>query len=407
MKLVSGALRLARSFTRYTPARRKRAKRVPIANILRGGENGIPGNKYVRLVGDPLRSSTRISEGPHVQLLRAYLAEGAAIFDPQYFEHTAYYRNAAECIEFTGRYFTATRNREIIGIATNFLESFRAGATGSFPVAHGHSATDANIVLRPIAYSDCYELVDGNHRIANQIVEGNTHVIADIEADPAATPAQELLLDVIWQNGRQELYQPVELPEVAGWPLVRVCSDRLMLMTSFLRSRGLLAAGTSLLDLGCSYGWFLSQMKSKRGFEVKGVDRDPFALAVGRQIYNLPESNLIRSSIPAYLLSHHEKYDVVCLFSVLHHFLLSQQAITAPELIGLADKITSRVLFFETGQGTEAWFAKTLPGWTPEYIERWLKSNTTFSEIVPLGQDEDSRGAFAENYKRTLFACVR
>jgi len=64
------------------------------------------------------------------------------------------------------------------------------------------------------------------------------------------------------------------------------------------------------------------------------------------------------------------------------------------------------VLFFDTGEEHEAWMRGKLPGWTPEFVARWLRENTTFDEIVPLGRDEDV-ATFPGNYGRTLFACVR
>ena len=50
--------------------------------------------------------------------------------------------------------------------------------------------------------------------------------------------------------------------------------------------------------------------------------------------------------------------------------------------------------------------AGKLPGWNPDFIERWLRENTTFDEIVRLGTDEDVV-TFPGNYGRTLFACIR
>lgn len=383
------------------------AIRVPVSRILRSGENGIPASQYARLTGTPLRGSTGVAEGPHVKLLRDYRAEGERLFEAGRFEQTAYYRNAVECIAFTGRYFSAYRREAIVDVARNFAHAFCNDRAGTFPADKGHSEARSPIVVRPIAHSDCYELVDGNHRLAHLIVSGESEVEVLARGVPATTAAQDLLLDVLWQGGRLELYQPMPLPEVARWQLVRRCDDRLRLMTSFLAGRGLLEPSLSFLDIGCSYGWFVAQMARRHGIRGQGVDRDPFALAVGRQLYGIPEESLVRSNITDFLMANARSFDMVCLFSVLHHFVLNKEAISAVELMGLVERATARVLFIDTGQGTEAWFAESLKEWTPEFIAAWLRENTGFSTIVALGRDTDNVGPFKDNYGRTLFACTR
>ena len=60
-----------------------------------------------------------------------------------------------------------------------------------------------------------------------------------------------------------------------------------------------------------------------------------------------------------------------------------------------------------TGQNHEAWCSKSLPEWNADYIEEWLKHNTSFRSIHRLGVDEDSVPPFEKNYSRMLFACLR
>ena len=48
-----------------------------------------------------------------------------------------------------------------------------------------------------------------------------------------------------------------------------------------------------------------------------------------------------------------------------------------------------------------------LKDWNDDFIINWLKSNTSFKEITILGKDSDNVGDFVDNYRRTLFACVK
>jgi hypothetical protein len=71
------------------------------------------------------------------------------------------------------------------------------------------------------------------------------------------------------------------------------------------------------------------------------------------------------------------------------------------------DAITGSVLFFDTGQSHEEWWRRTLPEWNDEFITEFVQRNTSFDQVIPLGRDADNVGRYANNYQRTLFACVR
>jgi len=45
--------------------------------------------------------------------------------------------------------------------------------------------------------------------------------------------------------------------------------------------------------------------------------------------------------------------------------------------------------------------------WTPRFIAEFIKKHTGFRHVVPLGQDQDNRTIYSDNYGRTLFACLR
>jgi hypothetical protein len=65
------------------------------------------------------------------------------------------------------------------------------------------------------------------------------------------------------------------------------------------------------------------------------------------------------------------------------------------------------VLFLDTGEEHESAFGGSLKGWSPEFIKNWIKNNTTFKSVIPLGMDKDKKSPFEGYYSRTLFACVK
>ena len=378
--------------------------RIPVERLLRSGETGIPANQYARLVGRPLRASERVVDGPQVALLRRYAEIGRRILEPAEFEQTEYFRNAVECIDYTGHYFpSAKRPDDVVRVATAFLDAFEGRRPALHAASEAHNAPGDPIVVRPIEASGCYELVHGNHRVASAVVRGATTIDALVLRQRVTTPAQDMLMDVLWQAGRRELYQPVDLPEVADWDLVRACTDRLAMMRAFLVAERV--GGGSSLDVGSSYGWFVGEM-AKAGFAAHGVERDPFAIAIGTGIYGLPAARFIRSDIATFLAGE-TQFDVVSCLSVAHHFALGKDTIPVGELLARLGRATRHVLFFDTGEQHEQWFRRTLPEWTPDFIRRHLLEHTGLGRVTPLGQDSDGRGRFRGNYGRTLFACVR
>lgn len=379
---------------------------IPIRGCLLGGDNGVAGSQYARVIGDRRRASRAIEEWPHVRFLRQYLEMGPAVFEPEVFERTDYYRNGSICIEFLGRYFDAVRPEELVDGARRFAECFE-GAAGDEPPQFGQSPPGARIAVRRILYSDCYQVVDGHHRLAMAYLRGRTEVEVELRRPEVTTPLQDLLLDVLWLQRRQELYQPVEAPELRRWVLTRRCTDRLEKMLAFLRSENAMPprAG-SYLDLACSYGWFVAEME-KAGFASEGVERDPIAAQVGTLAYGLDPARVRRQDCASFLRNAGRRYDVVSCLSLLHHYLLYRWNVTAEEMLRLLDSVTGRVLFFEMGESHEAFFAGRLNGWNADRIEEWLRANTSFRRIVRLGVDEDAVAPFHESYGRTLFACVR
>lgn len=372
---------------------------IEFEKLLMGGEGGYVSSCYARLTGDLLRPSRSILDSPHAQLLAMYRAEGENIFSLKKFKTTSYYRNAATCIKLTGKYFGARSPKEAVKLAREFCQMLDGKQLEKHLGAK--NAKDFPIIVRRILFSDCFEILRGEHLLALASAKGFKKCLCMVEPfDPAITPIQQMVLD---SNGRQ-LYHPISAPELASWPLIRRCNDRMKMMADFLARKKIVSG--SHLDVGCCYGWFVAEM-SKLGFQALGVDRNPASLAVGQIAYGLPDSTIEAQDVVAFLNAQSRRFDVVTCLSILHHFVLVQRSISAVELIQKIDAITNKVLFFDTGECHEDNLTQRLATWDAKFIEQWLKEQTSFDHIEVLGIDSDNVGHCRNRYQRHLFACSR
>jgi hypothetical protein len=225
-----------------------------------------------------------------------------------------------------------------------------------------------------------------------------------VERGTSKTPLQSLLLEMGWLDGQYALYQPIDSRDVADWPIVRGCTDRLQMMRNVLADIEPHGGGT-FLDVASSYGWFVAKM-TEHGLDGRGIERDRQAPLLGRAVYGLDPSRIVIGDCVT-LLEEAPTYDVVSCLSLLHHFVSGRESCSAEQLMALLSRVTRRVLFVDTGEGHEKWLRRRIPGWTPEYVETWLARHGDFDRVVPLGTDHDDKGRFAGNYGRTLFACIR
>lgn len=382
-----------------------RVVRLPLDRLLLGDQGGVPASQYAQLVDDWLYPSRPIATSPHAALLRDYEQHGEDVLAESFLPTTAYYRLVADCIRVTGQYRGVTRSSEIKGVVRRYLDDFRAEKERP---ASDREDLARPIEIRPIAHSDCYQVVEGHHRAAMAYHLGSEHVSAVVVERPVLTPLQAVLLSGTWLQGRFELYQPVDSPELKKrWELVRKCSDRFLKMKRFLGQNALLPPVCSrYLDVGSAYGWFVKQM-GDLGFAAYGTDRDPSAALIGRMVYGIEESRITVEDLVHFLRRQNEAYDVVSNMSVVHHYAMGGQGVGPAEVVSLLAKLTKRVLFFETGEEHERWYRGSLDGWNADYIESWLRQHTSFTHIERLGRDEDAVPPFEGNYGRMLFACWR
>lgn len=385
-------------------------RRISLEQILCSGEHAIPSAQYARITGDLLRPSRRFTDSPHVQLLELYRRLGEEVFEPEEFHQTLYYLNALQCIRVTGHYFHCLREDQVVELAKQFVVRFLGETSRSVPDARFRESFSPRWKLptvRRIRWSNCYELIDGNHRLAMEWLRGRRRKWVWVVPGSTVTPLQQLLLDVTWTRGSRELYQPIDSPELTKhWRLVRRCDDRFRLIKEFLSRESLLPpASTTSLDVACSYGWFVREFQTL-GFKSQGIEIDWASKQLGQLIYRLAPDQVIKGDVVAELRKMDQRVDVTTCFSLLHHFVLGRGSVGADEMLRLLDRVTGRVLFLDTGEGHERWFSKSLAQWNPDFIEAFIKQNSSFRRVYRLDTDQDGE-RYPGNYGRTLFACLR
>ncbi|WP_110206241.1 hypothetical protein [Nocardioides daejeonensis] len=380
---------------------------VPIDRLLLGGQNKLSAADYARASGDLLWPSRRVTDGPHAELLR--VARMRPITDVEILG-SSYADLARTCIDLSGQYFSAADNVGIVAVARDWLREVGIAPAGSGDGQRGddhRTAAGRPIEVAPIRDSSCYQVIDGHHRIATAAAQGIDRIAVRVKRWSVDTPLQEMLRAMSWIGGEPLLYQPIEAPELDDWPIARGCVDRLEAMLALLPDAGLGAgAGSSYLDVASCYGWFVAQMEA-HGFVASGIERDPLAPEVGRVAYGLRPGQVRTGEAMALLSETTQRWDVVSCFSLLHHFALGRGSTGPEELLQALDRVTARVLFVDTGQAHERWFAESLASWDTDHVRRFLQEHTTFDRVVDLGPDQDDRPPFDGNYGRHLFACVR
>ena len=375
---------------------------MPLQRILLGGQHFLSASDYAAGSDDLLWASTPVAEGPHVDLLRR--AGRGELTDDDILE-SSYGTLARTCIRLGGHYFGAVDDAGVVQVAREFLAGREDGTSSDARPAQ--SEPGGLVHLAPIRDSDCYQVVDGHHRLAERIVAGDDRVAARVRRMAVTTPLQDLLDRMSWIGGKRLLYQPVDAPELElSWTTVRGCQDRLDAMDKQLANLGVARPGSTYLDVASAYGWFVAEM-SKLGFTSSGVERDPLARRLGPAVYGLEPEQVVTADAVDFLRAENRTYDVVSCFSLLHHFALGRGSVDEVGLLRLLDRITGRVLFLDTGQAHEAWFRKSLAGWDTAYIAEFLERYGTFDRVIDLGPDRDAVEPFEDNYARHLFACVR
>jgi hypothetical protein len=377
------------------------AKKIDLRRTFMGGEGTYDAGQWAEMTGDMKRASTLLEDSVHVKFLEQYRAIGEKIFVRTNFEQTPYFENAVQCVQFWGHYFGQKTPEGILAQARAFATMYERLKNGDpsevrFPSEEDHAPPRSLPHVRETLTPDVFQVVDGHHRLAIAWVLGERKRKVIVVPPPMATPLQSLVLKASQTDGKRKLDQPITSPEFDGsWRLVRPCEDRFSMMLSFLAKRDHDFSRLSVVDLCCSYGWFVSQFL-KRGCHAIGVDMNQISLKIGRIAYGLDAAQLVESDLISFLDTCGQTYDVVLLLSFLQHFALNRQNKSPEEILQGVDAITGSYLFLDAGQSHEQ-SRCSLAEWNEEFIVKFIKQHTSFTQVIPLGTDS----------ARTLFVCVR
>lgn len=385
----------------------KKTKKIQISQLLIGQQSGIPLKYWVKLSGEEDRISVPLVSSPYVSFLMEVQKNKKLIYNNSFLENSPYFKLGLICINTIGHFMGAKNKEELKKWMQTYFLLYQNKLKGQvadiiLKIEDGHSKQGDPIKLRKIKHSNCYEIIDGHHRVAMDYLMGKKEIRAII-IDKGYSILQEKLLKINITHGR-ELYQPIDKLDVLSWPVIRRCDDRFEMMRSFLLSKKIKEG--SVLDLACSYGFFLKKFK-ETGLNVFGLDRDKRAIEICKLVNHLDSKELKIDRIENFLQNSKCQWDIVLFLSILHHYIIGKEPGEFSQILKQLDKITGKILFLDMGQNHEEWFSTTLANWDEDYIIKKIKENTSFKQIIPLGKDKDNLGKYTKNYGRTLFACVR
>lgn len=164
----------ARAQRRLGELARHRGVEIPIEQLMLGGQNGIPAVQYASMTGDLAWRSTRLIDGPHVDLFQRFAAGEAIPRDGEQFTDVPYVRLARACILHTGFYFQYSDVTQLSAIIDRTRQ--RWSAESAARLTQGPSRP----LVRPIRHSRHFEIVNGHHRLAHGWVEGWTTAVVDV-----------------------------------------------------------------------------------------------------------------------------------------------------------------------------------------------------------------------------------
>jgi hypothetical protein len=282
-------------------------------------------------INSPLSGSLSIKDWPHVKLLNEYLKEGDALFEPQRFRQTDYFKNAWQCI-LTYHYYTWCRSKEdIIKAARNFVKrTFSTNYQQEENLLHMAGTMDKAspkgepVIVRRVKASHHLQACDGHHRLASAFVRGEKKLTGHINIWPQVySPMQQLVLDADRQRGQENVWQPLEdCPEMQEWPVTQASELIAQCIFNYIKKDEY----ESFLDVNCGYGWFLNQFK-QHGFKtVQGLESDPVSRKIGQASYGLNQHEIMS-------INSGQTFDITLCLNELEFVLKGQRPLNLTQYI--------------------------------------------------------------------------
>jgi SAM-dependent methyltransferase len=224
----------------------------------------------------------------------------------------------------------------------------------------------------------------------------------------------QLLIDELPHRGQAALYQPVELPECADWPVSRPdCEARAALVEGIVRESGLLSGRASghatYLDLGCSTGFFCNRFQGL-GMRSMGVDAVHNNVTIAKLLdcFVRREARPDRRFVTYHVADAYdylrdttnEFFDVVSAFSVIQWIMSQRSVDEAIECFQWVFDKTKHICVIEMGYSSQDNYGELLP----IVVDRkWV------ADVMKLGAFDEVRIFDAEEagVMRDLFVGIR
>ena len=189
------------------------------------------------------------------------------------------------------------------------------------------------------------------------------------------------------------MYHPNYFEESSG---IRECLDRLLCLKPFIKE------GSTIMDIGCSDGYFCFALDHQLSCDVTGIDIKEEIIENNKQVCKDYESDVkfLVGDVLMFQAPLATEVDTILLMSVWHHIILQHDWMEANALLKNISKSCNQLIFDMGMYGEEctdySWHEKLPPGWDQE-LARYLIDNTVFENIEVIG------ASVVHNCDRPLF----
>lgn len=144
---------------------------LPPESLLMGCQTGLDPVAFAIVTHDPLYGSTRMLKSPHVELLESAMNANRALTDAEIMSSN-YWSFAQVIVKISGEFFGMRSEQELLQVVRNFLD-WALGDAARVTTLGGSSVEDDILVAR-VPSSSKFQIVDGHHRVAAAITNGQT-----------------------------------------------------------------------------------------------------------------------------------------------------------------------------------------------------------------------------------------
>ncbi len=226
-------------------------------------------------------------------------------------------------------------------------------------------------------------MIDGHHRLAVSIAQGAPSVRVHRTWLCTQTALQRRLADQPEGAARgRTLLQPLQARELNGWRVTRNCEDRLVRIE---RLAGAAAAPRTFLDVGCGFGWYLSELK-RVGWQVLGIEVDARNVELALGCQELEAGEVVLGEWVPSLERLERRFGVVACLGLGDQLLTLGEDAAIERTIGALDRATDGALVVEARSAPAAGEMDVRHAGP---LTALLLASSSFREVTDLGVVRD------------------